>query len=101
MRNCFTFPLLSELLTRGHSYYWILRAFQSSSGSISDLVSGLNTMRGAARDLNLYGSFLENHDVARFPSFTQDTVSLPPPKPPSRLHPVLTWLFSGRHWQRM
>ncbi|KAG7292338.1 hypothetical protein NEMBOFW57_002373 [Staphylotrichum longicolle] len=54
------------------SYYWILRAFKSSSGSIGDLVSGLNTLRGAARDLSLYGSFLENHDVERFPSFTQD-----------------------------
>ncbi|KAK4235791.1 hypothetical protein C8A03DRAFT_46130 [Achaetomium macrosporum] len=54
------------------SYYWMLRAFQSTSGSISELVSGLNTLRGAASDLSLYGSFLENHDVARFPSFTQD-----------------------------
>ncbi|SPQ18921.1 669d54c3-0936-45ee-a914-0d85de7e1766 [Thermothielavioides terrestris] len=54
------------------SYYWILRAFQSSSGSISDLVSGLNTLHAVALDLSLYGSFLENHDVARFASFTQD-----------------------------
>jgi alpha-amylase len=65
------------------SYYWILRAFQSPSGSISELVSGLNTLRGAASDLSLYGSFLENHDVARFPSFTQDMVgtwsNAPPP----------------------
>ena len=89
MRSRVTFPLLSKFLTRGHSYYWILRAFQSSSGSISDLVSGLNTMRGAARDLNLYGSFLENHDVARFPSFTQDNAS-----PPH--HPELIFVVTSR-----
>ncbi|KAK3301181.1 glycoside hydrolase superfamily [Chaetomium fimeti] len=54
------------------SYYWVLNAFQSPSGSISELVSGLDTLRGVAQDLSLYGSFLENHDIERFPSFTQD-----------------------------
>ncbi|KAK4154020.1 glycoside hydrolase [Chaetomidium leptoderma] len=54
------------------SYYGILRAFQSPSGNISQLIATLNTLRGAAQDLSLYGSFLENHDVERFPSFTQD-----------------------------
>jgi hypothetical protein len=29
-------------------------------------------MRNVARDLSLYGSFLENHDVERFASLTQD-----------------------------
>ncbi|KAK4197732.1 family 13 putative glycoside hydrolase [Triangularia verruculosa] len=54
------------------SYYYILRAFQSTSGSISALVAGLNTVKGAAKDLSLWGSFLENHDVERFASFTKD-----------------------------
>ncbi|KAK4161957.1 family 13 putative glycoside hydrolase [Cladorrhinum sp. PSN259] len=54
------------------SYYWILRAFQSTSGSIQGLVDGMNTLKGAAKDLSLYGSFLENHDVERFASFTKD-----------------------------
>ncbi|KAK4229500.1 family 13 putative glycoside hydrolase [Podospora fimiseda] len=54
------------------SYYWMLRAFQSTSGSISSLVQGMNILKGAAKDLSLYGSFLENHDVARFASFTKD-----------------------------
>ncbi|KAL2261849.1 hypothetical protein VTK26DRAFT_3169 [Humicola hyalothermophila] len=54
------------------SYYWILRAFQSTNGSVGELVSGLNSLRGMALDPSLYGSFLENHDVERFPSFTQD-----------------------------
>ncbi|KAL2154139.1 hypothetical protein VTH82DRAFT_2815 [Thermothelomyces myriococcoides] len=54
------------------SYYWVLRAFQSTSGSISELVSGLENLQNTAKDLSLYGSFLENHDVERFPSFTKD-----------------------------
>ncbi|KAH6649949.1 glycoside hydrolase superfamily [Chaetomium tenue] len=54
------------------SYYWILNAFKSSDGSISELVSGLNTLSGVAQDPSLYGSFLENHDIERFPSFTED-----------------------------
>ena len=58
------------------SYFWTLRAFQSPSGNISELVAGLDTLRGAAQDLSLYGSFLENHDVERFPSLTQDMVRL-------------------------
>ncbi|KAK4188342.1 family 13 putative glycoside hydrolase [Podospora australis] len=53
-------------------YYWILRAFSSTSGSISELVTGLNTLKGVAKDLSLYGSFLENHDVERFASITKD-----------------------------
>ncbi|KAL1872095.1 hypothetical protein Daus18300_004464 [Diaporthe australafricana] len=54
------------------AYYWITRAFQSASGSISDLATGINTMKSQALDLSLYGSFLENHDNARFPSLTSD-----------------------------
>ncbi|KAK0703832.1 glycoside hydrolase family 13 protein [Lasiosphaeria miniovina] len=54
------------------SYYWITRAFQSPAGSISSLVDGLNTLTQAALDPSLYGSFIENHDVPRFPSLTGD-----------------------------
>lgn len=54
------------------SYYWITRAFESSSGSISDLASGINTLKSIAEDTSLYGSFLENHDQPRFPSLTSD-----------------------------
>lgn len=54
------------------SYYWITRAFQSSSGSIGDLAAGVNTLKGVARNTSLYGSFLENHDQPRFASLTSD-----------------------------
>ncbi|KAI8951091.1 alpha-amylase [Xylaria longipes] len=53
------------------AYYWLTRAFQSTSGSMSDLVNGLNTMKGQMTT-NTLGSFLENHDNPRFASLTSD-----------------------------
>ena len=54
------------------SYYWITYAFQSTSGSISALASGINQLKSLAQDTSLYGSFLENHDQPRFASLTSD-----------------------------
>ncbi|KAG9828208.1 alpha-amylase, partial [Aureobasidium melanogenum] len=54
------------------SYYWITQAFQSTSGSISNLYNGINTLKSACKDTTLLGSFMENHDVARFASLTSD-----------------------------
>ncbi|WPJ58090.1 hypothetical protein SMAC4_08465 [Sordaria macrospora] len=54
------------------SYYWTVNAFQSTSGSITALANGINTLKAAAIDLSLYGSFLENHDQARFAHKTSD-----------------------------
>ncbi|KAH8657061.1 glycoside hydrolase family 13 protein [Tricladium varicosporioides] len=54
------------------AYFWITQAFQSTSGSISNLVNGINTMKSTCSDTTLLGSFLENHDVDRFPSLTSD-----------------------------
>ncbi|TVY22327.1 Alpha-amylase A type-3 [Lachnellula hyalina] len=54
------------------AYYWITQAFESTSGSMSNLENGINTMKSECSDTNLLGSFLENHDVARFPSYTSD-----------------------------
>ncbi|OIW34382.1 glycoside hydrolase family 13 protein [Coniochaeta ligniaria NRRL 30616] len=54
------------------SYYWITAAFESSSGSISTLADGINTLKSVATDTSLYGSFLENHDQPRFASLTSD-----------------------------
>lgn len=53
-------------------YYYITQAFESTSGSISNLVTGVNRMKDQATDTSLYGSFLENHDNPRFPSLTSD-----------------------------
>lgn len=54
------------------AYFWITQAFESTSGSISNLVNGINTMKSTCSDTTLLGSFLENHDNARFPSITSD-----------------------------
>jgi hypothetical protein len=53
-------------------YYWITQAFESTSGSISSLANGINTLQKDCADTTLLGSFLENHDNARFPSLTSD-----------------------------
>ncbi|GFP60284.1 acid alpha-amylase [Trichoderma asperellum] len=54
------------------AYYWITQAFQSTSGSISNLAAGINTMKSECSDTTLLGSFMENHDNPRFPSYTSD-----------------------------
>jgi alpha-amylase len=54
------------------TYYTITQAFQSTGGSISNLVNGVNTMKATCADTTLLGSFLENHDQPRFPSYTSD-----------------------------
>jgi alpha-amylase len=54
------------------SYFWITQAFESTSGSISNLVNGINEMKSDCSDTTLLGSFMENHDNARFPSLNSD-----------------------------
>lgn len=53
-------------------YFWVTQAFESTSGSISNLVNGINAMKSDCSDTTLLGSFLENHDNPRFPSLTSD-----------------------------
>lgn len=53
-------------------YYWITQAFQATNGSIDNLVNGINEMKSTCKDTTLLGSFLENHDNPRFPSYTAD-----------------------------
>jgi alpha-amylase len=53
-------------------FYWATQAFQSTSGSISNLANGINSMKSQAANLSLYGSFLENHDQQRFSYHTSD-----------------------------
>ncbi|KAF9879939.1 alpha amylase [Colletotrichum karsti] len=58
------------------AYYWITQAFQSTTGSISNLAAGIRKLGTEARDLTLYGSFIENHDQKRFLSETPDLALL-------------------------
>ncbi|KAI2635068.1 alpha-amylase [Xylaria nigripes] len=53
------------------TYYVVTHAFQSTTGSMTDLVNGINTMKGSM-ETNTLGGFLENHDNPRFPSLTPD-----------------------------
>ncbi|KAI0025517.1 glycoside hydrolase family 13 protein [Xylariomycetidae sp. FL0641] len=52
-------------------FYWVQRAFQSSAATMGELLDGVNTMKGQMATGTL-GTFLENHDQARFPSLTAD-----------------------------
>ncbi|KAI0490164.1 alpha-amylase [Xylaria cf. heliscus] len=52
-------------------YYWLTRAFQSTSSTMGELLNGLNQMKGQMKT-NTLGSFLENHDNPRFASLTSD-----------------------------
>ncbi|KAL5596864.1 hypothetical protein BROUX41_006452 [Berkeleyomyces rouxiae] len=54
-------------------YYWIQRAFQSLGATTSELVSGVNTMKSSTGNTNQLGSFTENHDVDRMPSWTSQS----------------------------
>lgn len=60
-------PLANYLLCR---YYWITSSFQG--GPLSALVQGIKEMNASCTDTTLLGSFMENHDLARFPFATTD-----------------------------
>ncbi|GAM40729.1 alpha-amylase [Talaromyces pinophilus] len=53
-------------------YYPLVRAFESTSGSISDLYNMVNTVKSDCNDSTLLGSFSENHDNPRFANYTSD-----------------------------
>ncbi|KAL2821865.1 glycoside hydrolase superfamily [Aspergillus granulosus] len=53
-------------------YYPLLNAFQSTSGSISDLYNMIETVKSTCADSTLLGNFIENHDNPRFASYTND-----------------------------
>ena len=53
-------------------WYPLVRAFSSTSGSISDLVNEVNTIKSDCKDSTLLGTFLENHDNPRFAGLTSD-----------------------------
>ncbi|KAL3421466.1 alpha-amylase [Phlyctema vagabunda] len=62
---------LTGILNYG-SFFWIRQAFESTKGSISNLVKGVSTIQTACRDVTVMGTFSENHDNDRFPNLTPD-----------------------------
>ncbi|KKA30803.1 hypothetical protein TD95_003661 [Thielaviopsis punctulata] len=57
-------------------YYWIQRAFQYFDATTSELTAGINTMKSGTSKTNLLGSFIENHDQTRMPSWTSDSADI-------------------------
>ncbi|RDH36480.1 alpha-amylase [Aspergillus welwitschiae] len=53
-------------------YWQLLYAFESSSGSISDLYNMIKSVASDCSDPTLLGNFIENHDNPRFASYTSD-----------------------------
>ncbi|KAK4615785.1 Alpha-amylase A type-3 [Fulvia fulva] len=58
------------------AYYWIVRAFQSTTATMSELANNIQWQNSTCKDTTLLGNFIENHDNPRFPSITQDPVLL-------------------------
>ncbi|KAF2214122.1 glycoside hydrolase family 13 protein [Cercospora zeae-maydis SCOH1-5] len=54
-------------------YYPLMRAFGSTTGNLNDLVTTIYTTRANCEDTTTFGTFSENHDVARFTELTNDT----------------------------
>ncbi|KAF2726302.1 glycoside hydrolase family 13 protein [Polychaeton citri CBS 116435] len=54
------------------SYFTLISAFQSTSGSISDLVSTMDSTASDCGDMSLLGTFSENHDQPRFAALNSD-----------------------------
>jgi hypothetical protein len=58
-----------KFLLTNTSYYQLLYAFESTSGSISDLYNMINSVASDCADPTLLGNFIENHDNPRFASY--------------------------------
>ncbi|KXJ91779.1 alpha-amylase [Microdochium bolleyi] len=54
------------------AFYWIRRAFESYSATVNELVTQTNSFRNQI-DTTRLGTFIENHDVPRFPNVTSDS----------------------------
>ncbi|GFF63758.1 acid alpha-amylase [Aspergillus lentulus] len=53
-------------------YYQLLYAFESTSGSMSNLYNMISSVASDCADPTLLGNFIENHDNPRFASYTSD-----------------------------
>ncbi|KAF7551360.1 hypothetical protein G7Z17_g5053 [Cylindrodendrum hubeiense] len=71
----FTFPYQDEMsgVLNYPMYYWLKRAFGSTSGDFTELATGIERVKNEAVNSSLLGTFMENHDQDRFPSITSDT----------------------------
>ncbi|CAK4006853.1 alpha-amylase [Lecanosticta acicola] len=54
-------------------YYWLQRAFGSSSATMSEITNNIAWLNSTCQDTTLLGNFIENHDNARFTQTTNDS----------------------------
>lgn len=59
---------MRQLLTLT-SYYPLINAFKAPGGSMSELANMITTVQEKCKDVNLLGSFVDNHDNPRFASY--------------------------------
>jgi len=57
-------------------YFPLTRAFASTEGSMLDLANEISWMQSSCKDTTILGSFSENHDQPRFPSYTNDMAAV-------------------------
>lgn len=53
-------------------YFYLTRAFNSTSGNITALVDQMQDVKNNCRDIHTLATFSENHDLPRFASYTKD-----------------------------
>ncbi|KAJ9634221.1 hypothetical protein H2199_009051 [Coniosporium tulheliwenetii] len=53
-------------------YFYLVRAFNSTSGNITALVNQMENVQQECRDIHVLTTFSENHDLPRFASYTRD-----------------------------
>ncbi|KAK7408531.1 hypothetical protein QQX98_009291 [Neonectria punicea] len=70
----FTFPYQEKMsgVMNYPMYYWLKRAFGSTSGDFTELAKGIERVKNEAVNSSLLGTFMENHDQDRFPTVTTD-----------------------------
>src|SRR3569833_248332 len=54
-------------------WYWLQRAFESSTATMTELASGLSNLKSKTSKTNFLGSFLENYDQPRMPAWTSQS----------------------------
>lgn len=54
-------------------WYWLQRAFQSTSATMTELNTGLANMRSKTTKTVYFGSFSENHDQPRMPAWSSQS----------------------------
>ncbi|KAI5850741.1 alpha-amylase [Tricharina praecox] len=80
-------------------WYSLTSVFQSTRGDILRLTMMINVMRDYCLDTNLFGTFSENHDQARFPSLTSDQSLITNALTFTLIHDGIPIIYAGQEHQ--